>query len=148
MKGKVRCNSLRERGHRLGYPLLEVLRALLFVVYAFTKTYKHEWALGFALTLVARTLILPFSGPVIVGLRWFWQLRKCACCRRHRLTPRRARTASRVTPPARSLLPDWVAQPQQSAHRHGHKHADDVAFSQLLRSLTRAHVAGWGLRPE
>jgi hypothetical protein len=46
--------------------------ALIFAVYAIRKMVKREWPVGFGLALILFTFVLPFSGPVIVGLRTLW----------------------------------------------------------------------------
>lgn len=46
--------------------------ALLFAAYAIRKMAKHDWPVGFGLSLIVFTFVVPFSGPVIVGLRTLW----------------------------------------------------------------------------
>lgn len=43
--------------------------ALLFAVHAVRRISRGDWPLGYGLTLVLLTLVVPFSGPVIVGSR-------------------------------------------------------------------------------
>ena len=49
--------------------------ALVFAAYAIRKMVKREWPVGFVLTLVLFTLVVPFSGPIFVGLRALWHRR-------------------------------------------------------------------------
>jgi hypothetical protein len=46
--------------------------ALIFAAYAIRKMAKHEWSIGFGLALILFAFVVPFSGPVIVGLRTLW----------------------------------------------------------------------------
>jgi predicted Kef-type K+ transport protein len=54
---------------------IAVVVALVFAAYAIRKMAKHEWPVGFALTLILFTFVVPFSGPVVVGLRTLWRRR-------------------------------------------------------------------------
>lgn len=51
---------------------IATLVAVIFAAYAMHKVTKREWPVGFALTLALFTLVVPFSGPAVVGLRTFW----------------------------------------------------------------------------
>ncbi|KQT94304.1 hypothetical protein ASG49_05280 [Marmoricola sp. Leaf446] len=47
--------------------------AVVFAGFAIWKLVRHEWSVGFALTLVLLTFVVPFAGPVVLLARWLWR---------------------------------------------------------------------------
>ncbi|MDO9398489.1 MAG: hypothetical protein Q7T71_18240 [Herbiconiux sp.] len=55
-----------------------LVTAIVFTAHAIWKVARHDWPVGFALTLVVLTFVVPFSGPVLLGLQSLWRRRRVA----------------------------------------------------------------------